>query len=74
MQTPLPPPRFIERPRIGQTLRQIIADSHIFLTAPAGYGKTVALRRFVRDTPHAQLITLTAADLDLAALRARVRP
>ena len=74
MQPPLPPPRFIERPRIGQTLRQIIADSHIFLTAPAGYGKTVALRRFVRDNPNAHFFTITAASLDLATLRAWVRP
>ncbi|MCA9917034.1 MAG: HEAT repeat domain-containing protein, partial [Anaerolineales bacterium] len=74
MQPPLPPPRLIERPRISQTLHQILTNSHILLTAPAGYGKSVALRRFVRDTPQAHLITLTVADLDLAALRARVRP
>lgn len=74
MPLPLPPPRLIERPRISQTLRQTIPNSHIFLTAPAGYGKTVALRRFARDTDGTHLITLTAADLDLAGLRARVRP
>ncbi len=74
MQQPLPPPRLIERPRIGHQLRQILVNSHVLLTAPAGYGKSVVLRNFARDVPNAQLITLTQADRDLATLRARLRP
>ena len=74
MQQPLPSPRLIERPRIGHQLRQILVNSHVLLTAPAGYGKSVVLRNFARDVPNAQLITLTQADRDLATLRARLRP
>ncbi|MCB8928437.1 MAG: HEAT repeat domain-containing protein [Ardenticatenaceae bacterium] len=74
MQQPLPPPRLIERPRIAHRLRQILVNSHVLLTAPAGYGKSVVLRNFARDVPNAQLITLTQADRDLATLRARLRP
>jgi pentatricopeptide repeat protein len=74
MQPSLSPPRIIERARIERQLRRTLETSHVLLTAPAGYGKSVALRSFARSSPRIQLISLTQADLDLAVLQARLKP
>lgn len=74
MQPPLSSPRIIERPRIEQQLRRSLETSHVLLTAPAGYGKSVVLRSFCRHNPRTHLIPLTQADLDLAVLQARIKP
>lgn len=57
-------------------MRHLLLDSlegsHVLLTAPAGYGKSTALRELARHLPHAHLITMTLADLDVSVLQARL--
>ncbi len=74
MQQPLSPPRIIERPHLRNLLLDSLENGHILLTAPGGYGKSMALRDLERHFLHAHLVTITAADLDLSLLQARILP
>ena len=74
MQQPLSPPRIIERPFLRNLLLESLEKSHVLLTAPGGYGKSMALRDLARHHPQAQLVTITQADLDLSVLKTRLTP
>ncbi|MEM7028703.1 MAG: BTAD domain-containing putative transcriptional regulator [Chloroflexota bacterium] len=71
---PLSVPRLIERPRVLQTLQQGLETCHILLVAPAGYGKSVALRTLAAERPNSHLVGLTIADQDPVVLEARLNP
>ncbi len=73
MQSPLSTPRIIERPRLHQLFQDTLATSHLLLTAPAGYGKSTALRALVAYRPDTHLIQLSAADTDLSRLKTRLK-
>ncbi|MCP4415419.1 MAG: hypothetical protein GY805_02280 [Chloroflexi bacterium] len=68
------PPRIIERPHLRNLLLDSLDNGHILLTAPGGYGKSMALRDLERHFLHAHLVTITAADLDLSLLQAQILP
>ncbi len=67
-------PRIIERPHLRNLLLDSLEKGHILLTAPGGYGKSVALRGLARQLSQAHLITLSQADLDLSLLKTRLLP
>ena len=72
MKQPLSIPRIIERPHLRHLLLDSLENSHVLLAAPAGYGKSTALRGLARHLPHARLVTITLADLDVSVLQARL--
>lgn len=72
MKQPLSIPRIIERPHLRHLLLDSLENRHVLLTAPAGYGKSTALRELTRHLPHVHLITMTLADLDVSVLQARL--
>ena len=74
MQQHLSAPRIIERPHLRNLLLDSLEKGHILLTAAGGYGKSVVLRDLARQLPHAHLITLSQADLDLSLLKTRLTP
>ncbi|MEM7344568.1 MAG: BTAD domain-containing putative transcriptional regulator [Chloroflexota bacterium] len=67
-------PRIIERPRIRRQLQEALERSHVFLTAPGGYGKSVSLQALVAHRPATHLVRVTVADLDPVTLQARLSP
>src|SRR6478672_3150341 len=59
--------RIIERPRLLKLLDETEART-ILLVAPAGYGKTILLRQWVKTLSGAVCLTLTRAHRDVATL------
>ncbi|MCP4427289.1 MAG: hypothetical protein GY803_22600 [Chloroflexi bacterium] len=74
MNRPLSAPRIIERPRIRRRLFDALETGHVLLTAPAGFGKSIALRDLARNRPDAHLVALTLVEQDTAVLEARLAP
>ena len=66
-------PRFIDRPRILREFQEALATTHLLLTAPAGYGKSVALRALAAHRPQTHYIPLFQADLDPKHLESRLK-
>lgn len=67
-------PRQIERQRVMDLFQRGLAGGHLLLTAPAGYGKSVALRQLAAHRPDTHLIALTPGDADPVSLGNRVAP
>jgi len=74
MPQSLTTPRLIERSRLLRQLQHALESGHVFLTAPAGYGKSVALRALAAHRPDTYLAALTPADADVTVLSARLSP
>ncbi|MBX2999924.1 MAG: hypothetical protein KF893_15490 [Caldilineaceae bacterium] len=64
----------IRRPRLLDQVNAALSEGHLFVTAPAGYGKTMLLQSLETERPYTYLIPLTAADGDPASLRQRLEP
>ncbi len=67
-------PRIIERLRVRRHLQEALEVGHVFLTAPGGYGKSLALQSLVAHRPATHLVRVTIADLDPATLQTRLSP
>ena len=74
MDTRLAMPRFIERPQLLARMQRALQTGHLFLLAPAGYGKSACLRALVAVRPTAHLCLLTPADNDRQLLQQRLQP
>ncbi len=73
MDERLSAPRMVDRTRITRLLQRGLATGHVFLTAPAGYGKSVALDQLAAHRPDTHRISLTSADRDPITLSSRLR-
>jgi DNA-binding SARP family transcriptional activator len=62
------------RQRLLQPLQAALANHHLIITAPAGYGKTILLQQLVAYRPDSYYLALTASDSDTAVLQARLQP
>ncbi|HZR00651.1 MAG TPA: tetratricopeptide repeat protein, partial [Chloroflexota bacterium] len=65
---PLPPARFVDRPRLRETLAGAVPLGLAVLVAPGGFGKSVALADFAGRAPFPiAWLGLSAAECDLVA-------
>ena len=64
----------IRRTRLLDQIAAALSEGHLFVNAPAGYGKTMLLQSLVTERPYTYLIPLTPADGDPAILRQRLEP
>ena len=65
IQPPRPRVGLIERPRLEQALgRALLEQRLVLLVAPAGYGKTAALTRQIRQLPESTALAWVCADED----------
>ncbi len=62
----------MERPRLLHRLQAALQAGHVYVVAPAGYGKTVLLRTLSARQPHAHYLALEPADADLSHLQKRL--
>ncbi|MFN3979762.1 MAG: BTAD domain-containing putative transcriptional regulator [Caldilinea sp.] len=62
----------LERPHLLRALGTALRSGHVLVNAPAGYGKSMLLRRFASQRPNSYYISLTSGDADLATLSARI--
>ena len=62
----------IRRSRLLDKLTALLEEGHLFVNAPAGYGKTMLLQSLQTERPHSYLIPLTPADSDPAVLQERL--
>lgn len=65
-------PNGLRRSRLLDKLAALLDEGHLFVDAPAGYGKTMLLQSLQTERPHTYLIPLTPADGDPAVLRERL--
>ncbi|MBV7334163.1 hypothetical protein KFU94_39205 [Chloroflexi bacterium TSY] len=65
---------FITRRRLLDQARRLLTQYHLVIAAPAGYGKTVFLQQLSQEMPETQVVKLTPAETDLAALQAHLNP
>jgi hypothetical protein len=64
----------IRRTRLLNQMTDLLRQGHLFINAPAGYGKTMLLQSLQTERPYSYLIPLTPADSDPAALAERLEP
>ncbi|MBK8986617.1 MAG: winged helix-turn-helix domain-containing protein [Chloroflexi bacterium] len=64
----------IRRPRLLEQMAALLGEGHLFINAPAGYGKTLLLQSLQTERPYTYFIPLSPADSDPAALRERLEP
>ncbi|MBI1295609.1 hypothetical protein GC175_11710 [bacterium] len=64
----------IRRTRLLDQIAAALSEGHLFINAPAGYGKTMLLQSLVTERRYTYLIPLTPADGDPAVLRQRLEP
>ncbi|WP_245860446.1 BTAD domain-containing putative transcriptional regulator [Candidatus Chloroploca asiatica] len=62
----------LRRPLLLEKIVALLEEGHLFINAPAGYGKTMLLQSLQTERPLTHLIALTPADSDLAVLAARL--
>ncbi|NCC36076.1 MAG: hypothetical protein EOM24_29285, partial [Chloroflexia bacterium] len=62
----------LRRPLLLDKIAALLEEGHLFINAPAGYGKTMLLQSLQTERPLTHLIALTPADSDLAVLAARL--
>jgi DNA-binding SARP family transcriptional activator/uncharacterized membrane protein len=62
----------LERPHLLRALNTALRRGHVLINAPAGYGKSMLLRRFASQRPNSYYLLLTPGDADLATLSARI--
>lgn len=70
----LPVANPMRRPRLLEKVAALLEEGHLFINAPAGYGKTMLLQSLQTERPHSYLIPLTPADSDPAVLAERLEP
>jgi ATP/maltotriose-dependent transcriptional regulator MalT len=64
----------IRRSRLLEKVAALLEEGHLFINAPAGYGKTMLLQSLQTERPYSYLIPLTPADSDPAVLAERLEP
>jgi DNA-binding SARP family transcriptional activator len=64
----------ITRTRLIKQIQKALNDGNVVIAAPAGFGKTTLLQQLAAQRIDTHLFTLTVADTDVAALRARLVP
>jgi ATP/maltotriose-dependent transcriptional regulator MalT len=62
----------MRRSRLLEKITALLDEGHLFINAPAGYGKTMLLQSLQTERPHTYLIPLTPADSDPAVLQERL--
>ena len=63
----------ITRQRLLQRINQSLQTTHVFVSAPAGYGKTTLLRSLIAHQPHSYYVALSPAESDLSVLHQRLQ-
>lgn len=64
----------ITRTKLIKQIQKALADGHVIVAAPAGFGKTMLLQQLAAQRINTHLFPLTVADTDVAGLRARLEP
>jgi ATP/maltotriose-dependent transcriptional regulator MalT/DNA-binding SARP family transcriptional activator len=62
----------MRRSRLLEKITALLEEGHLFINAPAGYGKTMLLQSLQTERPHSYLIPLSPADSDPAVLQERL--
>lgn len=62
----------LRRSRLLEKIAALLEEGHLFINAPAGYGKTMLLQSLQTERPHTYLIPLSPADSDPAVLQERL--
>jgi ATP/maltotriose-dependent transcriptional regulator MalT len=68
------PVETIFRRRLVGDLQKVLANRHLLIAAPPGYGKTHLLQQLAFYQPETYYLLLTPADSDTAVLQSRLQP
>ena len=64
----------LARTRILKRINAALEHGDVYLSAPAGYGKSTLLRLLLGHRPAITLLALSPSDADLSQLQARLQP